>query len=139
MIEKRHLSIVDTRVPALSTPVFFVHRNLHPHRNQRFLVRPHWGACRMLSAGLCRIITQQSSCDIAQMTYVDIGCGYPRQSRDVHSCPPSMGLLNGNPSRSTCQGGWEAREGRGRCSEGVRCGDLMSSSGHGLSRAVRPC
>jgi hypothetical protein len=62
VIEKQHFFSVNTHVPALSTSVFVlvqVHSYLYPHRNQRFLVRHHQGACRRLSAGLCRIVAQQ--------------------------------------------------------------------------------
>src|SRR5713101_9142438 len=99
---KNDTSPTPTHVPALSTPPFSVchmvqkiHAYLHPRhdRNQIFLVRHRRGACQMLSAGLCRIVTQQSSRDIAQITYVDISCVYPCWFL-------SMSLLNGNLLRS---------------------------------------
>lgn len=52
VIEKRHFSNVDTRVPVLSTPVLFEiirNRQLHPYprRNKIFLARHHRVAYRM--------------------------------------------------------------------------------------------
>ena len=133
MTEKRDFSSVDTRVPASSTPLFFLFSNLrpylHPHRYQIYLLIYHRGACRMLSNGLTSHRYQQSSRDINQMTYIDIRCVYPCYSRDVHSCLrlPSTSLLEGHLLRSI---GLARRRWKG----GVMCRELMFSSG--LSKAI---
>ena len=56
-IHKEGLSIVDTRVPAIATPLSL---ELRPHRSRILLVGRHQGECQLFSPGL-HCITLASS------------------------------------------------------------------------------
>ena len=73
-------------------------------------------------------VSQQSSRDIAQKTYVDFGWLISCQSREVHVL--SMSLPNGN--QSVAHGGLELRTEEGRCWSMVR--RLEPDEGHAFER-----